>query len=279
MDVRAHLTGLTGVAVDQLERVGESHAWTLYRGELRGRSVFVKAADGAGVFEAEAAGLRWLAQADAGLVPEVVAVDDRMLVLPWLTTEPASTVAAERFGRALAGLHADSPGVYGAPWVGNIAALPLDNSLSAGEWGSWYAERRIAPYLSAAAPHLGRDGVVLIERVMDRIDELAGPAEPPARIHGDLWSGNVLWTGGRAVLVDPAAHGGHRETDLAMLALFGVPRLDRILAAYQEARPLASGWRQRIPLHQVHPLLVHVVLFGGSYAGMAKAAAAAALAI
>ncbi|MGK8486610.1 fructosamine kinase family protein [Nocardia asiatica] len=108
--------------------------------------------------------------------------------------------------------------------------------------------------------------------------DLAGPAEPPARVHGDLWSGNILWTRERAMLVDPAAHAGHRETDLAMLALFGAPHLDRIRAAYHETSPLADGWRDRTPLHQLHPLLVHVVLFGAGYRAQTLAAAGAALA-
>ena len=109
---------------------------------------------------------------------------------------------------------------------------------------------------------------------MRRIDELAGPQEPPARIHGDLWSGNVLWgSDGTAWLIDPAAHGGHRETDLAMLALFGAPHLQRLLDAYAEAAPLADGWRERVPLHQLHPLLVHAVLFGGGYGARAAQAA------
>ena len=98
---------------------------------------------------------------------------------------------------------------------------------------------------------------------------VAAPAEPPARLHGDLWSGNVLWAPDGAWLIDPAAHGGHRETDLAMLALFGCPHLDRVLAAYDEAAPLADGWRDRVPLHQLFPLLVHVVLFGRGYAAQA----------
>ena len=76
------------------------------------------------------------------------------------------------------------------------------------------------------------------------------------------------------MLIDPAAHGGNREADLAMLALFGCPHLDRLLAAYDEAAPLADGWRDRLPLHQVHPLLLHAVLFGGSYVGQCVAAAA-----
>jgi fructosamine-3-kinase len=89
----------------------------------------------------------------------------------------------------------------------------------------------------------------------------------------------VLWPGGRGWLIDPAAQGGHRETDLAMLALFGAPYLDRILGGYQEAAPLAPGWRQRVPLHQLHPLLVHVCLFGGPYRESALAAARAVLAL
>ena len=118
----------------------------------------------------------------------------------------------------------------------------------------------------------------LVEAVIDRIGSLAGPAEPPSRIHGDCWSGNVLWSDGRGWLIDPAAHGGHRETDLAMLALFGAPFLDRILACYEEIAPLAPGWRNRVPLHQLHPLLVHVCLFGTSYRPAALDAARAALA-
>ncbi len=100
----------------------------------------------------------------------------------------------------------------------------------------------------------------------------------PARLHGDLWSGNVMWTPDGVVLIDPAAHGGHHETDLAMLALFGCPHYDAVLAGYQQVRALKPGWRNRIGLHQLYPLLAHVVLFGGGYAGQTDAAARAALA-
>ncbi|MFE9577753.1 fructosamine kinase family protein [Nocardia sp. NPDC006044] len=207
----------------------------------------------------------------------MLAADDRMIVLPWLDDVGATPAAAERFGRELAALHANSADEFGAPWAGWIAELPLDNTLTPGPWSQWYAERRLAPYLPQAAPHLGRDGIRLLEQVIDRIDTLAGPPEPPARTHGDLWSGNILWTPERATLIDPAAHAGHRETDLAMLTLFGAPHLNRIRAAYNETHPLADGWPTRIPLHQLHHLLIHVVLFGSGYRSQILTAATAAL--
>ncbi|MFC6713765.1 fructosamine kinase family protein [Branchiibius cervicis] len=117
----------------------------------------------------------------------------------------------------------------------------------------------------------------VFDEVCTRLPQLAGPPEPPARLHGDLWSGNVLWSRDAAWLIDPAAHGGHRESDLALLALFGCPHLERIRSAYDEASPLAPGWRDRIPLHQLFPLLAHVVIFGRGYADQAVAAAHAAL--
>ena len=86
-----------------------------------------------------------------------------------------------------------------------------------------------------------------------------------------------MWTSDGVVLIDPAAHGGHRETDLAMLALFGCPFLDAVIDGYQQQRPLRAGWRQRICLHQLYPLLAHVVLLGGGYAALAGAAVRSAL--
>ncbi|MET7463063.1 fructosamine kinase family protein [Nonomuraea sp. NPDC005501] len=243
------------------EDLGGSHGRRLRRGVLDdGRQVFAKVGTASPAFASEAAGLRWLGEVIA--VPEVVEVAEDRLVLSWVDTEPPVPAAAERLGRELARMHAAGAPAFGAPWPGFIADLPMDNS-PADDWPSFYATRRVLPFVRLAG--LPAEDVRLIERAVERFPEAAGPPEPPARIHGDLWSGNVLWSGGTGVLVDPAAHGGHRETDLAMLALFGMPYEDRILAAYQEESPLADGWRDRVPLHQLHPLLVHVVLFGGSY--------------
>jgi fructosamine-3-kinase len=239
------------------EVLGRSHAWTLHRAVLDdGREVFFKQGSD---FAAEAAGLRWLGP----LAPEVLDESDERLVLPWLEPERPASRTAEAFGRDLAGLHASGASCFGAPWPGFIADLPLDNT-PGDFWPSWYAERRVLPYVRMAYDRgvLTTRDVRLFEATAARIDD---PGEAPSRIHGDLWSGNLHWSQGRAWLIDPAAHGGHRETDLAMLALFGAPHLDRIVAAYDEVAPLQDGWRERIPLHQLHPLLVHCVLYGTAY--------------
>ncbi|MDA0184565.1 fructosamine kinase family protein, partial [Solirubrobacter phytolaccae] len=143
-----------------------------------------------------------------------------------------------------------------------VGALLLPNEPWA-DWPTFYATRRLLPLLEDA--NLSARGVRGVESVCERIADLAGPPEPPARLHGDLWSGNVHWDRqGRAWLIDPAAYGGHREVDLAMLQLFGAPG-PAFFAAYEERHPLATGWRDRVGLYQLFPLLVHAVLFGGGY--------------
>ncbi|MDX6741841.1 fructosamine kinase family protein [Actinocorallia sp. A-T 12471] len=248
---------MLGVPVARTRDLGSRHSWTLHHVTLEdGRELFVKKGYD---FSTEARGLRWLGSPCA----DVLEAEGDVLVLPWLPPGRPDVEAARRLGRDLAAMHARGAPCFGASWPGHIADLPLDNTPGE-EWTSWYAERRVLPYLRSAldAGALTPSDVRAVEDALGRARQ---PAEPPSRIHGDLWSGNVLYSGERAHLVDAAAHGGHRETDLAMLALFGAPHLDQVLAAYDEAAPLADGWRERVPLHQLHPLAVHVVLFGGSY--------------
>jgi fructosamine-3-kinase len=134
----------------------------------------------------------------------------------------------------------------------------------------------VLPYLKLARDRgavTAREAAT-VEAVIGRLPALL-PDEPPARLHGDLWNGNVLWgVDGQVAVIDPAAYGGHREVDLAMLALFGLPHLPRVLDAYAEATPLADGWEDRVALHQLFPLLVHACLFGGGYGSRAADAAA-----
>jgi fructosamine-3-kinase len=282
-DPRLRLERLLGTQVSDCQVIGAQFGVRHCRATLAdGREVFAKIADGrAGDpgFGAEAQGLCWLGEAQAAPVPEVVGWDEGALAISWLPTQPPDRQAAERFGRDLARLHAAGADAYGAPWPGVIAGLPLGNEAGR-SWPEWFAAQRLLPFARRAreAGSLSPGDVRVIESVAGRIGELAGPAEQPSRIHGDCWAGNVLWSGGRGWLIDPAAHGGHRETDLAMLALFGAPFLDRIIACYQEISPLAGGWRERVPLHQLHPLLVHVCLFGTGYRAAALDAARAALA-
>lgn len=221
-----------------------------------------------GFFAAEANGLRWLRAAAAVPVPEVIAELPDLLAMEWVEPGEPGVAAAERFGRELAALHrAGAPG-FGAPWPGYIGALPLDNTPSAGPWPEWFGQRRLEPYLRLSVDNgaLSTGDAALVGQVIAAIDGYGG-AESPARLHGDLWPGNLLWAADRrAWLVDPAAHGGHRETDLALLGLFGgAPYLDVILAAYHEAWPLGDGWLARVPLHQLYLLLVHTALFGAGY--------------
>ena len=244
---------------------------------LSGENVFAKAYTGRapGFLAAEAHGLRWLREADPSSVPEVLGEAPDLLVTSWINPGRTSPSSAEEFGRGLATVHARGAQSFGAPWNGYIGALPMDNT-EADEWPGFYAGQRILPYLRAAVERGALDvgQAADIELVCERIEEFAGPPELPARIHGDLWAGNVHWdVRGHAWLIDPAAHGGHRETDLAMMALFEPPQLETILGAYDEVHPLADDWRERVALHQLHPLLVHAALFGGSYGAQAHAAA------
>jgi fructosamine-3-kinase len=242
-----------------------------------GASVFAKSVQGgapAGFFHAEAAGLAWLRAAGGAPVPEVIADLPELLVLEWVEPGDVTVAAAEAFGRELAATHRAGADAFGAPWEGFIGSLPQDNTLDDRDWATWFVQRRLEPYLRMAQGRnaLADADVALVERALARVEP--PPPEAPARLHGDLWPGNLLWAAdGHVWLVDPAAHGGHRETDLAQLALFGAaPHLDRIRAAYQEVWPLADGWRERVALHQLHLLLVHAALFGAAYRSAVLAA-------
>jgi len=231
-------------------------------------------------FTTEARALTWLAEAGGVPVPDVLAAESDCIVLRWIEPGRPSLEGAAAFGRALALTHRAGARTFGAGLAGEtedgfIARLPLPNA-PAPTWAEFFVTRRVLPYLKVAHDRgsLDETHVATIERAARRVAELV-PEEPPARLHGDLWTGNVLWShDGRAWVIDPAAYGGHREMDLAMLALFGLPHLDEVQEAYEEAYPLAPGFAERVGLHQLFPLLVHACLFGGGYGVRAAQTAA-----
>jgi fructosamine-3-kinase len=251
-----------------------------------GRLVFVKTHDEADprMFACEARGLDWLREAAAIRIPRVLAYgqdDVGFLVLERIAPAARAADYDERLGRELAALHRAAPatsassaasaatsldGRFGFPESNFIGSLTQDNTF-AETWPEFYVTRRLEPQVRAAidrgiAPASWQRGFA---RLFAMMGELTGPPEPAARLHGDLWSGNVMVDDeGAPCLIDPAVYAGHREVDLAMLRLFGGLG-GRTLAAYHEAAPLAEDAAVRVALYQLYPLLVHVNLFGGSY--------------
>lgn len=269
-----------------------------------------KTARGGNDLRCEAAALSWLAEAEAhgGLrTARVLEASRGSLTEELVATGPVTARAAEAMGRALARTHAAGAPWWGAPpdgWprgdapagytiAGTLTPVVPPPGTFDG-WGRYFWEVRLEPFVRRLSEggFFDRGATALLERVGARlcdgdfdapqprlVEDLARRGLPAvARLHGDLWAGNLLAdtdpanpTGG--VLIDPMAHGGHAETDLAMLRLFGYPRLDVLLGAYDEESPLADGWRERAALHQLAPLLHHCLLYGGAYGPETLAAA------
>ena len=274
--VRSELAEALGASVEDGRALGGgdiNDAWAVSLSD--GRRVFVKTNRAAPptMFPREAEGLAWLAEPGALRIPEVLAVSPRFLALELIEPGRPKSDHAARLGRGLAALHASGADGFGWPRDNFIGSLPQDNGAE-DDWPTFYRRRRLAPQLEMAASR-GRASASMrrgLERLFARLDDLVGPAEPPARLHGDLWSGNLhTAANGEPVLIDPAVYGGHREMDLAMMQLFGGFG-QRVFDAYEEAAPLAEGWRERVLLYQLYPLMVHVNLFGGSYVGSVERA-------
>jgi fructosamine-3-kinase len=235
-----------------------------------GRRVFAKthAAPAPLAFSTEAASLSLLRESRALLIPEVVDVSDDppFLALEWIEEGRANSRTEADLGRSLAKLHVTGLPSFGREDRRSTGSRGLPND-PCDSWVEFYAERRLLPLarLAADTEALPVGNVADLERIAARLAQVGGPAEPPARLHGDLWAGNRLVAAdGCSWLIDPAAHGGHREFDLAMMRLFGGFG-DACFAAYANEFPLAEGWEGRIALHQLAPLVVHAIKFGGGY--------------
>ncbi|HSL57971.1 MAG TPA: fructosamine kinase family protein [Acidimicrobiales bacterium] len=272
-----------GVDVVRTSRVGGGDVAEAFAMVLAdGRSVFAKThrRPPPGFFTTEAAGLRWLREPDVVPVPAVLAVSDgddgspARLVLEWIDgggrRSPDGEVA---FGRALARLHRAGAPSFGRADRRTTGSLALPND-PCDSWHAFFGDRRLTVLLGLAQDRqaLPPSSLTKLERVIARLAEVGGPTEPPARLHGDLWAGNrMVGRDGRSWLIDPACHGGHREYDLAMMRLFGGFD-DECFDAYADEWPLSDGWEERVPLHQLSPLIVHAIKFGGGYAAATERA-------
>jgi fructosamine-3-kinase len=277
---------LTGGSINQ--------AWAVELGD--GRSVFVKSNAHApeDMFAAEVHGLAFLREGLVGVegisVPEVIACDEQFLVLELIELTQGCERFNELLGRGLASLHRSGAqlrvGLERDNYIGKVPQpndpfgparrvaprrLPPLRDLRP-DWPSFYRDCRLAPMIERAGKRIPSALRARFDRLYARLPELCGPPEPPARLHGDLWIGNLHCdAAGRPVLIDPAVYAGHREIDLAMMRLFG-GFSEQVFAAYDEVWPLADDWQRRVHLYQLYPLLVHVVLFGQSYVPAIEAA-------
>ncbi|MGB5951061.1 MAG: fructosamine kinase family protein [Ornithinimicrobium sp.] len=244
-----------------------------WRVETSTGTIFVKSHDDppAGLFDSEAAGLTALRDTGAMRVPRVLAASPAGLVMEWIDLSGVGREQADReadFGARLAALHRHTGTAFGSvngATTGYLGSVSIDLTPSA-TWAESYLQRRVRPLVQQAVQERGLDAAAVahVEELIAS-PEVCGPPEPPTLVHGDLWSGNrLIDADGRSWLIDPSAHYGHRESDLAMMRLFGGFG-EEVFAAYHEALPLAPGWDDRVLLHQVVPLAVHVILFGSSY--------------
>ena len=269
-----------GGPVATAQRLGGGDVAQAYQVTLDdGTIVFAKTRPGAPAdfFETEAIGLQWLRDAGVVPVPEVlhVGLDPPILVLEWIESDSPTSTTESDFGRALAQLHRT-----GAPCFGRADRRPTGSRRLPNEpcdtWAEFYAGNRLLPLARMATDleALPKSAVADLESIAGRLEELGGPSEPSARLHGDLWAGNrMIGVGGVSWLIDPATHGGHREFDLAMMRLFGGYGTV-CFAAYDETAPVADGWPERVHLHQLAPLAVHAIKFGGGYVSATTEAAA-----
>ncbi len=272
-DLREHIARALDRDIVALTPVSGGDVADAFRVRLGdGGTVFAKTRPGAppGFFVTEAAGLAWLREADAVPIPEVLGVSDDppLLILEWIEHGRPGAATEATFGRALAATHAAGAPSFGREDRRRTGSRGLPNE-PCETWVDFYATNRLLPLARLASDEraLPLSAIRNLEAVAGRLPELGGPIEPPARLHGDLWGGNrVVGAGGVSWLIDPAAHGGHREFDLAMMRLFGGFG-DACFAAYAEVSPLTDGWADRVPLHQLAPLVVHAIKFGGGYVG------------
>lgn len=269
MTVEDRVAVLLGAEVVGVSRVSGGDVADARRIELAdGRVVFAKthADPPPHFFETEAAGLEWLGETDTIPMAMVLAVEPGLLVLEWIVEGHGRSTTEQDFGHGLARLHRT-----GAPSFGREDRMTTGSRALPNEpcptWAEFYRMNRLLPLarLATDGGALSVSAIARLESVAGRLEEFGAADESPCRLHGDLWAGNrLIARDGRSWLIDPAAHGGHREFDLAMMRLFGGFGT-ACFDAYDDEFPLAAGADARVPLHQLAPLVVHAIKFAGSY--------------
>ena len=225
--------------------------------------------DHEGMFESEAKSMELLRDTNTVHVPKVYGYgkkpDGSYLMLDFVAESPRKDDYWENFGQKLAALHSNTNDFHGLHFNNYVGALPQSNEYMP-DGVQFYIEKRLKPQVSQAlfeskVDSSLYDGFLKLYNILPDIL----PNEKPALLHGDLWSGNLMvGSDGQATLVDPSAYYGLREADIAFSTLFGGFNV-AFYEAYHEAFPIASGFKNRIDLYNLYPLLVHVNLFGGGY--------------
>jgi len=269
-----------------LQEIGTRHNLTVYRVEIvtggdisqcykietEKGAFFIKINDAGkypGMMQTEAKGLKILAGTDTFRLPLIVAEgvyqQRQYLLLEWITPGKQTPDYWEQFAQKLAALHSNTHEFFGLDFNNYIGRLHQVNSGRV-HFSDFYSENRILPLVKLLRDqqHYGQKEAVVFDKLSGFMHTLI-PEDPPALLHGDLWAGNYLTDGqGQPVLIDPAPYYGHRETDIAMMQLFGgFP--PQVFTSYHEQFPLIEGWQKRVALFQLYPLLVHAILFGGNY--------------
>jgi fructosamine-3-kinase len=260
--------GLDGIP--SLKRVSGGDINDAFRVEIKGNSFFVKTSISkeipADFYQSEASGLKTLQAHSKLRIPIVEYFDEKILLLDWIPSGAPHPKFSAEMAAGLAEIHQTTSTSFGAAENNYIGTLQQDNTPT-DTWPEFYIARRLEPLLSMARDKgwINTHETRFISRIFPEIERIV-PSEPSALLHGDLWIGNVMTdTSGSPVFIDPSVYYGHRETDLAMSLLFGGFHRD-FYSTYNEIFPLESGWRSRMPCHQLYPLLVHTVLYGGNYA-------------
>lgn len=238
-----------------------------------GRHLFVKWNETAPnhMFEKEAKGLELLRSAETELIiPEVLVQKPRFLVLNWIDEGGGNQHSAFHFGQQMGRLHKKTNQHFGLNHDNYIGRLPQYNTPHS-NWPDFFAMERIDPQvrMGVESGKLSRSLLKEVEGFYKKLGSIF-PTEPPALLHGDLWSGNYMFTkNGGVTIYDPAAYFGHREMDIAMSRLFGGFSAN-FYAGYQQEFPLEEGFDHRVDLYNLYPILVHANLFGGSYCSQAE---------